>query len=155
MFVYMNVSGFTMVVPYEALETMGRPEYISLIFNRGKQRLILIPVKRSAQELAKVKIPDIVYRRKAAYALDGTPELCDLLSSIAGIAVRLQNVRFNADAAFMNDEDLAQVAGIKTHALVSNMSVCVDLSQWALDSSVHDGGISEAYTTGGYEVGIQ
>lgn len=155
MFVYLNVSGFTMAVPYEVLEIMGCPEYISLIFNRGKQRLILIPVKRSAQDLPKVKIPDIVYRRKAAFVLNGAAELSDLISSIAGITEHLQNIRFSADAAFLYDDDLAQVAGINVHTLVSSMSVYVDLSQWALDASVREGGVIEAYTTGGYEVGIQ
>lgn len=61
---YLNVSGFEIVLPYDILDFMGRPSYISIIYSVVKHNIFLVPLKRRPKkaEIGAAKVPDKVYR---------------------------------------------------------------------------------------------
>ena len=153
---YLNVSGFEIVLPYDILDFMGCPSYISIIYSVVKHNIFLVPLKRRPKkaEIGAAKVPDKVYRRKAAFAFDMGLDFNPIMQEVSIAHSLFRNVQVDTDVMFISDFDLATIAKVPQKGLVSNVSISLDFANLRLLESVKDVGITEIYTTGGYAVGL-
>ena len=153
---YLNVSGFEIVLPYDVLVSMGCPSYITIIHSVANHKMILVPLKRRPKdaEIGAAKVPDKVYRRKAAFAFAMGLDFKPIMREVSIAHSLFKNVQVDTDVVFISDLDMAAIAKVPKKDLVSNVSVSLNFATLRLLESVRDIGIMEAYTTGGYAVGI-
>ena len=106
---YLNVSGFEIVLPYDILDFMGRPSYISIIYSVVKHNIFLVPLKRRPKkaEIGAAKVPDKVYRRKAAFAFDMGLDFNPIMQEVSIAHSLFRNVQVDTDVMFISDFDLA------------------------------------------------
>ena len=100
------------------------------------------------------KVPDKVYRRKAAFAFDMGLDFNPIMEKVSIAHSLFRNVQVDTDVMFISDFDLATIAKVPQKDLVSNVSISLDFANLRLLESVKDVGITEIYTTGGYAVGL-
>ena len=153
---YLNVSGFEIVLPYDTLDSMGCPSYITIIHSTSKHKMFLVPLKRRPKnaEIGAAKVPDKVYRRKAAFAFAMGLDFKPIMQEVSIAHSLFKNVQVDTDVLYISDLDLATIAKVPQKDLVSNVSISLDFANLRLLESVKDVGITEIYTTGGYAVGL-
>ncbi len=145
MFVFANVLCYPIVIPYDVLDEMNHPKYISLIHNTEKRQLIIIPLKKRIDDAGIVRVPPKVYERKAAFAVSSHSGWRDLIGILSYIPQSFQNVRVPATITYCSDETFSRLSGTPVKSVITGMAVMIDFTQLDIMASEPIENIGETY----------
>jgi len=147
MIIYMNYKNYVFVLPHEALEVMGRPNFLTFLTSVQTNRVIIIPLKSRRTDIGIATIPDVVYRNNAAYAVRSMSDFREQMFFFADVSGQ-SSYAIKAEPTILDDLKAGSVGNLSRSLQIKGMALDIDMM--SAESATVD--IGRIYTVGGYVV---
>ena len=144
--VYLNYCTHPLVLSHDALEMMGKPNYVTFLTSWNTKEIIITPLRSRRSDIGMTSITKATYEDGGAYAVAGTVDFLNEIRLLAGIKDKgLYSVE--ADPFFMGDLKAGQ-CGLARGLKIPGISLRLDMTKARIDFMEE----YPIYTYGGYTI---